>query len=104
VLDPLARDETESYVAHRLSIGRPATPVAFDAGALDGIQMASGGVPRLISLVCDRSLMAGAELDARLITIEMVRGAAASLGLRAAPPPPGRWRHLVPRWLNRAST
>ena len=49
--------------------------------ALDAVHSASAGVPRLINLICDRSLMIGAQSDARVITAQMIEGAVGSLGL-----------------------
>jgi len=82
VLAPLQRLELEAYVMHRLSVAGEATQVTFDDAALDLIQASSGGVPRLINLICDRALMTGAQSDARTITTEMVKTSAASLGLQ----------------------
>jgi general secretion pathway protein A len=58
-IGPLDAPETQAYIAHRLhcagSTGRP----GFDAGALEAIHQATGGLPRRINLVCDRLLLAG---------------------------------------------
>ena len=85
VLAPLGRLELEAYVIHRMSIAGELSQVAFEDAALDLIHSASGGVPRLINLICDRALMAGAKADARVITTGMINTAVISLGLRPAP-------------------
>jgi general secretion pathway protein A len=84
VLSPLGRLEVEAYVMHRLSVAGEMGQVAFDDAALDLVQSASGGVPRLINLICDRALMIGAQSDARVITSHMISGAVGSLGLQPA--------------------
>ena len=59
-LRPLGRGDVEAYVAHRLSVAGNAGRVHFDSGAIDAVAALTGGVPRLINLLCDRALMAGA--------------------------------------------
>jgi general secretion pathway protein A len=97
VLTPLGRLELEAYVMHRLSIVGEMTRVAFEDAALDLIHRASDGVPRLINLICDRSLMAGAHADARVITAAMIDTAVTGLGLQTRRPLDGWWSRL-PRW------
>lgn len=56
-LQPLNRDETISYILHRLKIaGRPDGNI-FSAAALKQIFHCSAGVPRRINLICDRALL-----------------------------------------------
>jgi general secretion pathway protein A len=98
VLSPLGRLELEAYVVHRLSVAGEMGQVAFDDAALDQIQAASGGVPRLINLICDRALMIGAQSDSRVITTHMIHGAVGSLGLPTATRPSRfRWPRM-PQW------
>jgi general secretion pathway protein A len=58
-LGPLDGDETQRYVQHRLLVaganGRP----TFTHWALRAVQRYSGGVPRLINAVCDKTLLCG---------------------------------------------
>ena len=100
VLSPLGRLELEAYVVHRLAIAGEMGQVAFDDGALDMVQTASGGVPRLINLICDRALMIGAQSDARVISTHMINGAVVSLGLQPSRRVYERlWPHLL-RWVS----
>src|SRR5579863_3995836 len=55
-LDPLSREETAAYVRHRLRVAG-ATRDVFTRGALYEIYRVSGGIPRLINIVCDRALL-----------------------------------------------
>src|SRR5688572_16818569 len=80
-LTPLTRAEVQAYITHRLSVARGSWPVTFDLRAVDEVYAASGGVPRVINLLCDRALMLGAEANASVITDGLVREAAAGLAL-----------------------
>jgi general secretion pathway protein A len=56
-LRPLNREETASYILHRLNIaGRPDGNL-FSAAALKRVFTCSGGIPRRVNLICDRSLL-----------------------------------------------
>ena len=81
VLQPLTREGLEAYVTHRLRVGRPARPVTFTSDALDIVHSVSAGVPRVINLLCDRALMAGAETQSETIDGSHVRSAANALAL-----------------------
>ncbi len=57
-LQGLDEAETAAYVLHRLTLaGWQGTP-PFDAGALKALHTLSGGVPRRINLLADRTLLA----------------------------------------------
>ena len=59
-LGPLDRDGVDGYIAHRLHVaGGTPDRVRFSREAIDAIYDASGGVPRLINRLCDRSLHHG---------------------------------------------
>jgi len=81
-LKALNREEVEAYIAHRLWVARGSTAVTFEAPALDLVHAYTGGVPRIINLVCDRSLMQGAQMRVNKLTPAMIEEAAGSLGLR----------------------
>lgn len=75
-LTPLAFREVSEYVQHRLRVaGAGPGLVEFTGGALEAVHLASGGVPRLINLVCDRALQRA--FDARRKTIDRDIAAAA---------------------------
>ena len=81
-LKPLDAETVAAYVAHRLTIAGGSASVAFTAKALAEVHRLSGGIPRLINLICDRALLGGFSLQTNRITDEIVRQAAASLDLR----------------------
>ncbi len=79
-LKALTREEVEAYVTHRLWVARSSGSVSFTAKAFDLVHALSGGVPRIINLICDRALMVGCEANTSRITEEHIVGAAAHLG------------------------
>jgi type II secretory pathway predicted ATPase ExeA len=93
-LKPLDAESAAAYVAHRVTIAGGSASVAFTARALARVHKLSGGIPRLINLICDRALVAGFSARTNRITPEMVAQAALSLDLR--PPSPAPF-HLVRR-------
>jgi general secretion pathway protein A len=82
LLKPLTREEVEAYVAHRLSVANGKTAVTFESEALDLVHAYSGGVPRVINLLCDRALMIAAESGVASMTPGIIRSAAARLDLK----------------------
>ena len=57
-LGPLTAAETRDYVHHRLRIASGGERRVFTDAALAVIHRTSGGVPRLINVLCDRALLA----------------------------------------------
>lgn len=57
-LGPLDRDETQTYIEHRLKhVGWAGDP-QFEVGCFEHIHELSGGIPRRINTLCDRLLLA----------------------------------------------
>jgi general secretion pathway protein A len=75
-LSALGEIETGEYVRHRLQVAGGAGRVTFTRAALRAVHRASGGVPRLINLVCDRALLGGYVKAVREIDAALVRAAA----------------------------
>jgi len=74
-LEPLTREETEAYIEHRLHICGATRPI-FRKSAVERIYRLSGGIPRLINVLCDRALL-GAYTEGKLqIDRKIVRQAA----------------------------
>lgn len=85
-LSPLSTEETTAYVRHRLRVAG-ATADIFNRFALEEIYRLSGGVPRVINVISDRSLLGGYSLDRHRITGPLVRNAASEVfGKRFTPP------------------
>ena len=81
-LEPLDGETVAAYVAHRLTIAGGGGAVSFTATALRRVHYWSGGIPRLINLICDRALLAAFSVRAHRITPEMVTHAAESLDVQ----------------------
>ncbi len=80
-LKALTREEVEAYVTHRLWVARGSTSVSFTPKAFDLVHAVTGGVPRVINLLCDRALMAACEAQTSRLTEEQVVQSAAKIGL-----------------------
>ncbi|MCD6431070.1 MAG: AAA family ATPase [Deltaproteobacteria bacterium] len=57
-LMPFSREETATYIDHRLKIASPSNPAIFSLEIIDLIYRFSQGTPRLINIICERTLMA----------------------------------------------
>jgi len=84
-LEPLDRETVGAYVAHRLTIAGGSAAVTFAPKALDRLHRLSGGIPRLINLICDRALLAAFSVRESRVTPDMVVHAAESLDVRPSP-------------------
>jgi general secretion pathway protein A len=96
-LKPLTRDGVDAYVAHRLEVASGGGSPTFSAEAIDRVYAYSGGVPRVINLLCDRSLMLGADLRATVVTPAMIDQAADRLELKKPDLPRSRFGRLLRR-------
>jgi MSHA biogenesis protein MshM len=57
-LAPLSRRAVSEYVQHRLNIAGYRGPALFSAAAIRRLHRSSRGIPRLVNLICHKSLMA----------------------------------------------
>jgi len=57
-LDGLSEEQVGAYVDHRLGLAGSEGREIFDAGAKRELFLATGGVPRLINILCDQALLA----------------------------------------------
>ncbi len=78
-LAPLAREETEDYIAHRLRIAAGSDRNLFSPAAVRAIHRHSAGVPRRINLLCDRALLAAYASGSPRVTRRMVQRAAVEI-------------------------
>lgn len=77
-LPALTRDEIENYITHRLNIAGSEGSF-FTEQSLDLIYQMSGGVPRLINALADRSLLAAYAQKSTVVVPSMVEYANADL-------------------------
>ncbi|MDD5085060.1 MAG: AAA family ATPase [Candidatus Omnitrophica bacterium] len=57
-LSALDRTETEEYITHRIKVAGGEGKLLFAPSAIDYIYRYSKGIPRLINVLCDKSLLA----------------------------------------------
>lgn len=93
-LGALDESETGAYVRHRIGVAGGEGKVGFTRDALASVHARSGGIPRLVNLICDRALLAGYVRSVRTITAAMVTEAADEIDTPAAARPT-RWHHLA---------
>src|SRR5579872_4374612 len=87
-LNPLSREETSAYVLHRLRVAGATTDI-LSSRALAEVFRLSGGVPRVVNVICDRALLGAYSLDRHRVTGPLVRLAAAEVFGRS----------IAPHWL-----
>ncbi|MFQ6372119.1 ExeA family protein [Shewanella sp. YIC-542] len=85
---PLTEQEVGLYVQHRLQVAGRQEPL-FNKGAIRALHRFSGGIPRIINLLCERALMAGYGQSKTPIDRKMVHAAAAEV--LGDLPAPRRW-------------
>lgn len=77
---PMNYEDTCAYVTHRMELAGGWKAATFEKGALKKLFRYSGGLPRLINVICDRALLIGFTEDSRTITASMVRQAIREIG------------------------
>jgi general secretion pathway protein A len=75
---PFSAPETRGYVLHRMEVAGQ-RDVAFGEAAIHEVHRLSGGVPRLINVICDRALLGAYAHDKRRIDTRTVRVAASEV-------------------------
>ena len=80
-LAPLAEDEIIGYLMHRLAAAGGRARVEFDDAAIARVCKLSGGVPRVVNLVCDRALTLAYGALASVIDKGVIDAAADDLDL-----------------------
>ena len=93
-LTPLSRPDLDGYIAHRLKVARSSTAVYFSTEAIDEVHTLTGGVPRLLNLLCDRALLLCARDHVHEVGADAVRRAGVALDMTVetpVAPPRRRW-------------
>lgn len=81
---PLTESQTHAYVAERLRIAG-ATWQIFSPEALDLVHRYSRGIPRIINLLCENSLIVAYVEQVQQVTAAIVEGVAIELELETQP-------------------
>ena len=84
-LRPFSARETAQYVRHRIAVAGVERQL-FTRGALRLVHRISGGVPRLINILCDRALLGACVSRGTLVTRRIVTRAAREVRDEAAWP------------------
>ncbi len=71
-LFPLAVDEVTSYIRTRLEHAGALDPDIFTPTAIGRIAELSGGIPRLVNVLCDAALVGAYAVESRRVTPEIV--------------------------------
>ena len=71
-LPPLDAEETFRYINHRLAHAALGAPLAFPRPATDLIHARSGGVPRIINVICDAALVFGYAEERRVFDARVI--------------------------------
>ncbi len=74
-LEPLDAEDVAAYVTHRLNVAGVERPIFTDA-AIKKLNRLSDGIPRVINLLCDRSLLGAFALGENTVTPALIKQAA----------------------------
>ncbi len=69
----LSRKDTEGYIHHRLRVAGADRKLRFERRAFDAIYRYSKGYPRLINMICDKSLFSASQQHSFVVTAKNVR-------------------------------
>ncbi|NJD31234.1 MAG: AAA family ATPase [Gammaproteobacteria bacterium] len=89
-LNPLSAEESAGYVKHRMRVAG-STAEVFTPAALREIHRLSGGVPRVINVICDRALLGAFTQEDHRAGGALVRQAASEVYGRPVPAPWLKW-------------
>jgi MSHA biogenesis protein MshM len=91
-LEPMDRDAVEAYLQHRLVKSGFSGAALFNTAAVYLLHEASGGIPRMVNILCHKSLMVAFGKGDRLITNSHVEKAIADTEIVAPKKPTWRQR------------
>jgi general secretion pathway protein A len=80
-LPPLSEKETKEYIGKRLRVAGAKEPI-FSEKAIKQIYLKSGGIPRLINILCDNALLNGYALEQKRVDERSIKEVAKDLYLK----------------------
>ncbi|HEY3303956.1 MAG TPA: AAA family ATPase [Candidatus Binatia bacterium] len=83
-LNPLNLGEVKEYIAKRLEIAGGRASI-FPAKTVEAVNAYSGGVPRLINILCDNGMLTAYALGKRSVEVGMIEETARDLNLAILP-------------------
>ena len=81
-LSPLTFNECKEYIQYRINIAAQKSAIKFDRSAYRQIFKYSKGIPRLINIVCDRSLLTAFVLNQFKISASIAKASVKELATR----------------------
>ena len=72
-VEALKKDEIQKYIEHRINTAKPSQNIAFSQEAFDHIYSSSHGIPRVINMICDKSLLLGFAQNTFFIDSDIIR-------------------------------
>ncbi len=81
-------EDTKAYIEHRIDIAGSRGTTLFSPAAIKRIYRATGGVPRLINIICDRALLVAYTEEHHTVSDRIAARAVTELR--------GKWRRLPP--------
>ena len=81
-VEPMDLEHTNAYIRHRLDVVVAPNPAMFADEAVERIHRASRGIPRLINIVCERTLLIGYVEERQVLKAPDVDQAVADLNLK----------------------
>jgi len=72
-LYPLSEKETQAYIFHRLKVAGASGNLKLSRSALSLVYQYSGGIPRVINILCDNALLLGFVQETRKISEALVQ-------------------------------
>jgi putative secretion ATPase (PEP-CTERM system associated) len=85
-LTRLTRPEVEEYIRHRLEVAGNRDALQFTTDALDRIYDSSGGIPRLVNIICNFLMVTAFAEKAREVNAAMVDDTVEGTGLASLSP------------------
>lgn len=78
-LSSLNVEETAGYIRHRLQVAGASDAIKFTPGAVELIHARSGGVPRMINLLCDQCLLTAYSESVKTVDVAIAEEVAEEL-------------------------
>lgn len=95
-LEALSLAETQAYISHRLAIaGMPSQQNPFPAAVVKKVHEFSGGVPRLINILCERMLLGAYSKNQSVVDRAVFQQAATEV---SGQQPESSTRYSLPYW------
>lgn len=94
-LTPLTRKETRDYIVHRCRVAGARTSL-FSKAVMRRAHGLSGGIPRLINVICDRALLGAYAREKNVVDAHILGRAATEVGSSTLPRRGLSWRVWIP--------